>query len=120
MAEYKPVPGLKEALVKDKCKGLFFRCYKNSHFTNGTISSKIELRFLKRMSCKGCSSCDWMDEFISEDIIGSECCGDNYLCDSQLKSGRIYKAVPHGSSWLSDCGMEYECEIRFEEVKENK
>lgn len=38
------------------CKGLIFRGYSNTFFSNGRIERKEGLRLLKRESCPGCEN----------------------------------------------------------------
>ena len=68
------------------CKGLFWRGYANSYVdSNHNIGIQKKLRFLKRISCKGCEYCYWLWEFIDEDI---QILQEDYLPD--IIPGKIY------------------------------
>lgn len=54
---------------KEHYKGRVYR-YREQVFINeeGSIEVRMRLRPLKRLSCKGCEKCDWVDEFLQETI----------------------------------------------------
>jgi NAD-dependent dihydropyrimidine dehydrogenase PreA subunit len=61
---------------ESKCKGLFFRVRESRFISNGTITLRREFKPLKRMSCKGCGSCEWMFDDLNE-------CGMAFIDDGQ-------------------------------------
>lgn len=77
LSEYKNSPA---------CRGLIFRCRINRFINKrGEYVETTRMIPLKRKSCSGCEECDWLMEFLSEDInleIGSpinNCVQDNAL-----------------------------------------
>ena len=67
-----------EAVLNPKpvCKGLFFRGYKNTFWSDGRYETKQGFRLLKRKSCKGWEECDSYD---GEDSKTMRC--DHWLLD---------------------------------------
>lgn len=55
----------------DICKGLFFRLRLNTYYQDGRYVEKKEMRLLKRLSCKGCAKCGWIEENLREEAFGS-------------------------------------------------
>jgi len=99
------------------CKGRFFRGHINNFLNSkGHIVSTIKLIPLKRKSCSGCEHCGWVDEVLNEEI--QESYGNILLKD--IKDQGLYELVGKGDQYMTDCGMEYECYLEFEERKERE
>ena len=61
--------GAFEEIEHSPCKGLYYRGYFSSYVdSHGTLTFTTRFRFLSRMSCKGCYDCDFLYEYIEEDI----------------------------------------------------
>lgn len=64
------------------CKGRLYRCrvtwYQKP--STGAYVNTVEFRPLKSLSCPGCRSCGWLDEFIreSDGIFGYPECPEDY------------------------------------------
>lgn len=76
----------------EECKGIFFRGITNNYFdyATGKLVWKEELRLLKRMSCKGCSKCDWLFDDIREH---AECGCSIILPKNGIEHGKTYRIV---------------------------
>ena len=63
---------VKEELIDqtaDECKGIFWRASESQFMsTHKSIESRKSLRLLKLKSCPGCKHCDWMWDYIKEDM----------------------------------------------------
>jgi hypothetical protein len=82
------IPELSTKKSTTECKGKVYRCYINQYYSyHKSIEVRKSLRLLKKESCSGCEKCDWVDEFLSEDIMCSE--DNDYLKD--LKGDKKYK-----------------------------
>ena len=105
----------KKSESKKVCKGLFFRANCNTYFqyNKGTITRKVTLKLLKRLSCKGCEKCGWMlaGDFseISEDY-------SNVIFD-HVKNGKIYTPVVVNISKDWETGYCDDYDIEMQEVK---
>jgi hypothetical protein len=81
----------------DGCKGLFWRgsvnCYTNQY---ANIIVKKSLTRLKALSCPGCEECDWLLEFLHEDVAN----GKDYL--GSIEHGKIYTFKVHSSQGYYD------------------
>lgn len=87
------------------CKGLLFRAVIN-HFPHITdkykyFESSTRMRFLKRKSCPGCEYCDWMWEYMKEQVDYTDGLNTDHYNDMW-----IYKLLPHGQA--DDCILEFE------------
>lgn len=96
------------------CKGVFWRGSVSTFLSQyNSIEVRRSLRLLKRMSCSGCVRCDWIWDYIKEQIA------------DELEDGSILKDISHGkiytyktvSSRDWETGVEEVEEIYFEEVK---
>ena len=97
-----------------ECKGLFWRGSVSSYLSShNSIEVRKSLRFLKKMSCRGCSKCEWLYEHFSEDIC-SNFPNKDYLGD--IKHGALYTYQISTSRVLYD---EID-NIDFVEVKEGE
>jgi len=101
-----------KTIDKDTCKGLFWRasssCYVSSH---NSIESRKSLRLLKRLSCRGCEKCDWVLDFLKEDINY-----DPYDRLERCEDGKIYTYEVITSTEWETGHTEIDC-IDFKEVK---
>jgi len=58
-----------ETIKKNNCKGLVFRGTVSSYFSaHKSVEVRKSLRLLKKDSCSGCEYCEWIWEYLSEDI----------------------------------------------------
>ncbi len=80
---------LSEAEKVEPCRGLYWRGRVNIWCNENIIQSKKSVQLLKRKSCSGCEYCDWILEFIKEDM-GSQT-GFDPLAD--IEDGKIYQIV---------------------------
>lgn len=77
---------------KSKCKGLVWKCYVNSYmdYSSGRITSKTELRLLKKKSCSGCDDCEYLRSVIEEEL-----CNDS-------KNNELFKELEHGKLYYCE------------------
>ena len=93
------------------CNGLFFKGSKYIwvNMIDGRINEKIELRLLKKKSCKGCDKCNWIWDFIQEDL-------QNGMNLSEVDHGKVYKPnIITSKDWES--GLTDVDYIEFKEVQ---
>ena len=94
-----------------ECKGLFYRasisCIESA--TDGSFSIIKKLRPLSKLSCLGCSKCDWIVEDFREYSFHEE----DYF-PSNMKHGEIYQLkVTH---YYTDYFGETDYDIEFVKV----
>jgi hypothetical protein len=53
---------------QDGCIGLLWKGKTSKWMSDGKIHSRTTLSLLKRRSCSGCPECEWIEEFLREDI----------------------------------------------------
>lgn len=95
-----------------KHTGLFFRGYNHVYYSNGQFAQKRGYRLLKRKSCKGCPTCDFiLNDLLQEDARNTEDIGD-------IKNEKLYELVVRsdGGSYEYPNDVDYWAE--FIEVKE--
>lgn len=93
--------------VEPPCKGLFFRCEEtNYRGGRGEIVYCRKMIPLKRMSCKGCSQCEYLHDFLKDD--------DYLVGGAALWDGKVYMLYCH--SW-QDYEGNHDSELRWVEVK---
>lgn len=98
----------------EPCKGLFFRASKTSWMNCEGLGTTTRLRLLKRMSCKGCYSCDWFEEDFNESqyLTGH---GDfPWIGINEIEHGKIYGLSTN--SW-QDYHGDHDYEVSLVEVK---
>ncbi|MCK5614425.1 hypothetical protein KAR91_71825 [Candidatus Pacearchaeota archaeon] len=99
------------------CKGKVFRARVNTFFNaKGHFIYQERMIPLKRMSCPGCEICDWMDEYIKEDMD----CGYTPIIEDPIRDGALYELVSYDHGGMTLDGYESELEFVFERIKENK
>lgn len=60
----------KDSDIKEACKGLLYRANVNAFVSaRGDIIRSIQMRLLKRRSCKGCESCDPKKDYLMDVIF---------------------------------------------------
>ena len=93
------------------CKGWFFRGRVNQYYANGQLRDDRRLVLLKRLSCKGCESCEWLNIEFDEGF-------SNHPLDLNfVETGKLYKVkVTGGGGYLEDDSPE----INFIKVDELK
>ena len=70
-----------------KCKGLYWRGSESLYLSSyESVETRKSLRFLKRMSCSGCEKCDWILDFLKDDLSNNYC---NYNID-HVEDGKLY------------------------------
>jgi len=95
-----------------ECKGLFWRASVNSYLsTYKSIEYRESLRLLKRMSCKGCETCDWVWDALQEELEL------NGGYPGKIEHGKIYTYNVVTSQGYYDLYPEIDY-IEFVEVKE--
>ena len=68
-----------------KCKGLYWRGSESLYLSSyKSVEARKSLRFLKRMSCSGCEKCDWIWDFLKNDL------SDNYFNIDHVENGKLY------------------------------
>jgi len=74
---------------EEACKGLIFRGRVSTWFDGTSIHTKKSLVLLKRRSCAGCKYCDWILDFLKEDL------GNNPFEDVSaiIEDGKMYTIV---------------------------
>lgn len=83
---------MKEAIDMENgiepCKGVYWRATVSSYISSHkSIETRKSLRLLKKMSCTGCPKCDWIWEFMNEDVY---CQSDGFDYCGELRNRRIY------------------------------
>jgi len=92
--------------------GLFYRVKESIYYSqsSGVFHKKLSLTPLKRKSCKGCPTCDYIQEMITE--LGVE-----ELIEGEWKDGEMVELkIEGGRSW-TDCGYEYDSWLEWKKVK---
>ena len=105
---------VKGTRTEEVCKGLFFRAAKTCWFNYEGMGETTRLRLLKKRSCKGCDTCEWL----SEEFEQTKDCDDSsfpFIGINDIEHGKIYTIDV--DSYRSYEG-EYECEIYLKEVKD--
>ncbi len=98
---------------EERCKGLFFRGTTNNYLSSHkSIEVRKSLRLLKTKSCKGCGHCEWIWEYIEEEI--SDGSFNDYLQDIDCDKIYTIKTVWHPGTY--EYPQEGEMEISFIEV----
>jgi rubredoxin len=95
-----------------KHTGLFFRGYNHVFYSNGKFEQKKGYRLLKRKSCKGCPTCD----FIFEELLPTEAQDSEELDD--IKDGQLYmlSIIDDGGTYEYPNDIDYW--VEFKEVEE--
>lgn len=93
--------------------GLFFRGFNNVFFSDGQYAQKRGYKLLKRKSCKGCPTCD----FIFDDLLPTET--KDIFDIGEVKNGKIYelKIKNDGGTYEYPNDVDYWTE--FEEVRDD-
>lgn len=90
---------LKLEKEESKCKGVFWRGWVSTYLSQyKSVEVRKSLRLLKRKSCPGCEKCEWIWDFINEEIYG----GDMYCSDllSNIENGKTYTyKIDGGWDW---------------------
>lgn len=98
------------AVKKEPCKGRFYKGVINTFINSkGHIIEKKSLIPLKKLSCKGCEECGYLNEYLQEDIS----CNTFPPLD-RIEHGKIYKIYVHG--WQCYEG-DWDSEWVIQEVK---
>jgi len=92
------------------CEGIVWRGRVSSWCSDGVIQSKKSISILKRKSCKGCVHCEWLQDFLKEDIGMNE--KEDVL--SNIEDGKLYMVF---FNFIKDYESGYE-EIDGWELKE--
>lgn len=84
-----------------KHEGLFYRATVSDYYSQatGTFHHKKQLKLLKRESCKGCPTCDYINEIMLDEI-------DGFL--DKIKHGKKYELKIEGDRSWTDYGYEYD------------
>ena len=94
-----------------ECKGLIFRGHTNCYISSyHSVEVKKSLRLLKRLSCKGCTKCEWVWDEMAMDILDGEV--SDALPD--IEDGKLYKLktvwIPGTYEYPNDGEMEFNFE----------
>jgi len=71
-------------MSKNECKGLFFMYIVDGYHSDGSLTKKQTLRFLKRKSCKGCTFCDFIKNDMGESF-------NYFYFPKNGKNGDVYR-----------------------------
>lgn len=94
-----------------KHTGIFYRGYSKIYSIGPELHQKSGYRKLKRKSCKGCPTCDYIDEEMALDA-------SNTLDIGSVKDGALYELKLVGGGQCPISGEWEGPELVFEEVKE--
>ena len=91
--------------------GLFYRVRESMYYSqsSGVFHKKLSLTPLKRKSCKGCQTCDCIQEMISE-------YGVEDLIEGKWKDGEIVELKIEGDKSWTDYGWEYDCWLEWKKT----
>lgn len=84
-----------------RCLGTIYK-YKENTFINAKaeIISKVSLYPMKKLSCSGCASCDWIGDYIQESIYNDTL---KYLFSGNYEHGDLlYVHGSGGEGFFSD------------------
>lgn len=105
---------------KDKgpdCKGLIFRAHVHSFISSHrSIEVKKSLRLLKRKSCKGCESCEWVWDNMMEDILNGAV--EDFA--GEIENGKMYKLQWIWSPGPYEYPADGDLELSFERWEEKE
>lgn len=96
--QHKPMLDAQLSLEENECPGIFFKAYPTRYVSDTKdhkikVVDKIEMRFLKNISCPGCVKCGGIWEMIRE--------GD-FCVPEDAKYGEIYGVfVEESTDWES-------------------
>lgn len=95
---------------KSDCKGLIFRGYNKQFKTKAGFCQKIELRFMKRISCKGCLDCGGLMESVQMHLE----CDLNFLGFDKVEHDKYYtfRFINLSRDWESGLIDDYDIEIQ--------
>lgn len=95
-----------------KHEGLFYRVKESMYYSqsSGVFHKRLTLTPLKRMSCKGCPTCDYIYEMISE-------YGVEELMEGKWESGDIVELSVDGDRSWTDCGYEYDSWLEWKRLE---
>ena len=83
------------------CKGLVFRCRKSIYIqpSDGAYVESVKMVPLRRESCTGCEKCEWLHEFMSEDIDFHE--AETLIEETSTENGKKYRyeVVSTSTDW---------------------
>ncbi len=101
-----------------KCKGLYWRGSTTANFDyhSGNMVVTKRLKFLKRKSCPGCDACDWIFDFLAEDVANGRHDYSEQALD-KIEHGKVYTYTVHSSTEWGSGITEVE-EVEFIEVKD--
>lgn len=99
--------------TKSDCKDLVYRGYSKQFKTKSGFAQKIELRFLKRKSCRGCLDCIGLSETIAMHLE----CDLDFLGFDKVQPDKFYtlKVINEKRDWETSAVEDYDIEIQ--EVK---
>ena len=116
MFEFESLPEKKSD--GSKCKGLYYRARTNM-YKNTSKGAYIETRCLIpliRMSCKGCEQCEWMFEYLDEDMgVGMDSPIPEHIIDGELY---VMKVIDTSIDWES--GLCDDVMVGFKKVEEGE
>ena len=111
---------MKSKIIKEPvtCKGLYWRGSVSTFLSSHrSIEVRKSLRLLKRKSCTGCHKCEWLWEYLNEDIWGSSKLGGDNDYIGKIKDGKIYTFQVNTSQGYYDQYPEID-NIDFIEIKD--
>ena len=103
-----------------ECKGQNYRCRLNTYISvnSGDVVESIKMVPLIRKSCSGCEKCEWLIEYLTEDM-SSLSVGDSVMPDD-LEHDALYTLAVVDSSTDWETGICDDVTIGFKKTPENK
>lgn len=98
-----------------KCDGLYYRGSKTCWFNREGMGDTVRLRFLKKRSCTGCGTCEWLSEEFEQTKYMDGGINFPFAGINDVEHGKLYTI--HIESWQDYFG-EYDYEISIIEVKD--
>lgn len=94
--------------TKPSCKGRIYRLRINDYLgKRGELIYKETFVPVKKMSCQGCESCGWIDEFIREEML---CCNGIKIVDDGVRND--------GDLFMINCEESIDYETGIKEISD--
>lgn len=94
------------------CQGSIFKAEKSLFRTERGFGLTIRLRKIKKLSCPGCSACEWED-----DAFGEICNDWPILNIEEATSGKFYKLVICNEVYERGWGAPISWDLKLMEIK---
>ena len=95
----------------EKCKGLFFRGYRNIYSQGVEVHMKQGFRLLRRMSCTGCPKCDHFSDVMNEQLESDCVIYPDHIVDGGLYTIKVTNvSIDYWSGYADSYDYEF-CEV---------